>query len=280
MSTQDPMTYMDDVTQVHYSLPAAHEHRGVYIYCVVPAGQWQDGWQQMRAPAVGGRDDTIRLVRDPRGELAALVSEVPSLEIAISRDDLLAHEGVIEEAMARSDVVPLRFGTIATSDEEVRQGLLDAQRDLLRHLFERVNGRVELGLKVFWRRERLFAEIAAEDDAVRAHRHALGAAGNTGFFQRLQLGRMTEQAIMRKRDQEADRMLSVVEPLADESALGPLLSDLMILNAAFLVERSQVPIFEATVRQLEGDESGRLILRYVGPLPPYSFAAPAAFTGR
>lgn len=272
MSVQDPISPMDDVTEANCLPPTPHRDEGVYIYCIVPARKWHSVEGRLRTPAMGSPGRSIRLVRNADGDLAALVSDSPLIEYAISRDNLLTHEGVIEEAMAYSDVVPLRFGTMATSDDEVREALLEERQDVLHRLFARMEGRVELGLKVFWQRERLFAEIAAEDDTIRALRYAMQATGAPSFVQRLDLGRMTEQAVLGKREHEANRILDALDPLADETIVAPLRSDLMVLNAAFLVERSRVPAFDTAVGQLEATESGRLVIRYVGPVPPYSFA--------
>jgi hypothetical protein len=269
----DPVTPTNEDAAASRLPRTAHQYAGVYVYGIVPATQWQGREGPLHAPAIGGSSDSIRLVRADDSDLAALVSDSPAAEYAISRENLLAHEGVAAEAMSISDVVPLRFGTVATGDEEVREDLLVAQRDLLHDLFERIGGRVELGLNVFWRRrERLFDEIVAEDDAIRPLRDAVRAAKKPSFLQRLELGQLTEQAILRKREQEASRVLAALEPLAVETVLSPVRSDLKILNAAFLVEKALVPGFDAAVSRLEAEESERLTMRYVGPLPPYSFA--------
>ena len=49
------------------------------------------------------------------------------------------------------------------------------------------------------------------------------------------------------------------------------LSDMMLLNAAFLVDKAQEQAFDARVHALGEARSGRQIFQYVGPLPPYNF---------
>jgi hypothetical protein len=49
------------------------------------------------------------------------------------------------------------------------------------------------------------------------------------------------------------------------------LSDMMLLNAAFLVDKSQEQAFDARVQALGEAQAGRQIFQYVGPLPPYNF---------
>jgi len=45
----------------------------------------------------------------------------------------------------------------------------------------------------------------------------------------------------------------------------------MLLNAAFLVDKSQEQAFDATVQALREAQGERQIFQYVGPLPPYNF---------
>jgi hypothetical protein len=45
----------------------------------------------------------------------------------------------------------------------------------------------------------------------------------------------------------------------------------MVLNAAFLVEREREGVFDAAVSAIAERNAARLMLKYVGPLPPFNF---------
>ena len=45
----------------------------------------------------------------------------------------------------------------------------------------------------------------------------------------------------------------------------------MILNAAFLVERTQERAFDDKVKEVEPSLRGLLTFKYTGPWPPYNF---------
>ncbi|MBI4498616.1 MAG: GvpL/GvpF family gas vesicle protein [Chloroflexi bacterium] len=243
---------------------------GTYVYCVVAAASFFQDALPWRARSIGGRGDLVRIVQFQ--DLAAVVSTSPAAHYDIGRENTLAHQLVIEEAMARADVLPVRFGTVARSDQEVREKLLRRQFGELHTLLDYVRGRVELGLKVFWNRERLFAEIAVESDEIRALRDAIaGKSPEETHYQRIQLGQLTEQALLRKRDREAEAILHALRPPAVEARVNRVLTDTMVLNAAFLVDRTQEWLFDAQVNALDDTHAGRLLLKYVGPLPPYNF---------
>src|SRR5437763_772376 len=77
-------------------------------------------------------DAPVRLL--DREGLAGLVSDVDG-PVPARRADLLAHFRVLEDVAARGTVLPLRFGTVFDSDDEVVLELLVRRRELLERLF-------------------------------------------------------------------------------------------------------------------------------------------------
>ncbi|MBI4317316.1 MAG: GvpL/GvpF family gas vesicle protein [Chloroflexi bacterium] len=241
-----------------------------YVYCIVQSEPFENGAPPFRAVPVGGKGNTLYTIHFM--DLAAVVSDSPVARYDIARENTMAHQLVIEEAMTRSAVLPVRFGTVASNPQAVQEKLLKRKFGEFHQLMLYVGDREELGLKVFWSRDRLFAEIAAEDGRIRALRDNIaGRSPDETHYQRIQLGQLTEEAIIRKRDAEAEAILEAVRPLAVQTRVNKILTDIMILNAAFLVERAHEKEFDATVNALDEAQAGRSIFKYAGPLPPYNF---------
>lgn len=241
-----------------------------YVYGVAPAAPFRNGGPPLVAPGIGDREAPVRTVEFR--DLVALVSDVPGLRIDLRREYLLGHQRVLEEALGRSDVLPFSFGTVAESDDEVRELLLRSGYDALHEQLEYTRGCVELELKAFWRQEVLFAEIARESDEVRALRDTIAGLPDAAAAQeKIALGQLTEAEIERKSEWEAEGVLAMLEPIAVEVLVSPNMKDTMLLNAAFLVERAREAEFDAAVAAVAGVHEGRLVFNYVGPLPPYSF---------
>ena len=241
-----------------------------YVYGVALAEPLQDGHPPLGVPGIGGRGDPVRtiVVRD----LAAVVSDVPGLRIDLKRENLLDHQRVLEEVLCRSDVLPFSFGMVADSDDEIREVLLQDGYDALCEQLQYVHGCVELEVKAFWERDRLFAEIAEENGEVRTLRDTIPLLpDDEAAMERITLGQLTEAEIQLKSTWEADEVLEVLEPIAVEVLVSPNLTDIMLLNGAFLVERAREEEFDRAVAALAAARTGRLIFNYVGPLPPYSF---------
>lgn len=237
-----------------------------YVYGIAPAEPFRG--PPLRAPGIGGRV-TVRTIS--LGDLVAVVSDVPGVDIDLKRENLLDHQRVLEEVLKRSDVLPFSFGTVANNDEEVREILLRDGYEALHEQLEYIRGCVELEVKVFWRQDRLFFEIAQENEEVRALRDTISQLPDDAAGEKLTLGQLTEAEIELKSAWEADAVLDVLEQHAVDLLVSPNLNDTMLLNAAFLVERSREGEFDGAVYGLGEAQAGRLIFNYVGPLPPYSF---------
>lgn len=243
---------------------------GVYVYCVAQAQPFVAGGARFNSTGIGGRGDPVRTVEYE--DLVAIVSDSPKERYELTREYLLGHERVLEEAMIYSDLLPVAFSTVAWSDDEVREQLLRGRLDELHGYLEYVRDRRELDLKVFWDQERLFAEVIAENEEIQALRASIaGQSEDATYYDRIQLGELTEHSINAKHADEAAAILHLLEPLTVESRSNQTYMEMMLLNAAFLVEKNREAEFDAAIRAFGEDQQGRLTLQYVGPLPPYNF---------
>lgn len=243
---------------------------GTYLYCLTHAAPFADSAPPLACAGIGGDLARPRVICF--ADLAAIVCDAPFARYDITRANVLAHEEVIEEAMTRADVLPVRFGTIAEGDGVIQERLLRRGAWALHQQLNRVRGCVELGLKVLWQSDRLFMEIADADSTIRALRDDIaGEDAAAVYAQQIQLGELVAGAIERMREWEEERLLAALRPLAHATQINPPQMDMMALNASFLVARAAVAAFEARVSVLRQQQRERLIVKLIGPLPPYSF---------
>jgi len=236
-----------------------------YIYAVT----WDDPHPVIDAPPVGGSGVVYTITH--RG-LAAVVSDGDLPRYELTRTNVRGHQAVLDCVLRTADVLPARLGTTLPSTESVLEDLLEHRRDELIRLLTSVTGRVELGLKVSWLDlEHAFREVVAEDASLRLLRDRLAGSGAGSYETRLQLGDRASQALAAKRTREADRLIAALAPYTAGSRMNTPMSDLMMLNAAFLVDRQQIGTFEEAVARLDAAHRGRLSFRVAGPLPPFNF---------
>ncbi len=242
---------------------------GAYVYGVVRLGDRAEDEGFLQPPMPGAGPATIV----EAGEYGVIVSAMAIGDVDPTRRNLLAHTRILEEAMRAGPVLPVRFGTIADDPDQLSP-ILDAHGEDFTRLFARIEGKVELGVKAFWDMERLFAEVGADDPKIRQLKEQLqGSSEAKTYYQRIDLGRRIEDAIDAKREAEASDLLRLLTPLATEVEITQPTEDRMVLNAAFLVEAGREAAFDAVVADIRAREDGRMTLRYIGPVPAYSFVS-------
>jgi hypothetical protein len=236
------------------------------MYCIIRCPQPR----QFTTRGIGERGDVVHTVHFM--DLAAVVSDSPVVEYEPSRRNMMAHTLVLEEVMQGFAILPVRFGTVAPGAEAIQEKVLKRRLGEFHGLLNELEDRVELGLKAFWYEQGIFQEIVEENATIRRLRDALtDRPAEETYHQRIRLGEMIEAAMWKKRDEDAEKILARLRPLVRETRDSKILTDRMVLNVAFLVDRSRQPALDEAVRRLDEEMGHRLVFKYVGPVPPYNF---------
>ena len=239
--------------------------RGTYVYCII-----RESLPRELGPiGIGERATRVHTVH--HGDLAAVVSEAPIEMQEVTREHVIAHEMVTETVLRDHAVIPLSFGTVFRSEDDVR-ALLRAAGGTLRDVLDKVEGRCELGLTVLWDRERVLERLARTDEEIRKLREAAARQAHTfSYYARQSLARAMDDALTRAAGSLAAEVHEALRPVSVASRSSRPVGDRMILNGAYLVERSRVAEFDAVVRQLERRLGDVLTVSRTGPWPPYNF---------
>jgi hypothetical protein len=185
---------------------------------------------------------------------------------------LFAHQAVIEKILAEHTVVPVKFGTTARDEEEVRR-ILEKGYPQLRAALEAMEGKIELDVVALWRDlDSILQEIGEEEEIQRARAAIATRSPDETTEERVRIGKMVKARLDRRREERATEIVEALEGLAQDLLPHALLDDRMILNTAVLVERSREGEVGQALDRLNGRWAGRVDFRCVGPLPPYSFS--------
>jgi len=235
-----------------------------YVYGVVRA---TDG-PRVRAEGVAG--GPVALVAGDG--LAALTSDVPGMELRSGREELTTHARVLEEALEGGVVLPMRFGIVMESEESVRRDLLARHRDELAAQLEELEGKVELNVKGIYEEDVLMREVVESDPEIARLREAVhDQPEDATYYERIRLGELVAEAVGARRDQDTERILARLSPLARAVEAGDPVHERMAVNASFLVDQAQLEAFDQAVDELGAEHVGRIRFKYTGPLPPHSF---------
>jgi len=246
-------------------MPESETSIGKYMYCVIRSPEPRE----FTTRGIGERGDIVHTVHFR--SLAAVVSDSPIVEYERSRRNMMAHTLVLEEVMRESPILPVRFCTVAPGAEAIEK-ILKRRYGEFNGLLHEMAGRVELGLKAFWYEDSIFQEIVEENPPIRRLRDSLmGRPTDETYYDRIRLGEMVDAAMWKKRDEDAEKILTPLRSLVDKTRANKVVTDRMVLNAAFLVKEARQADFDEAVKWLDEEMGKRIIFKYVGPVPPYNF---------
>ena len=238
---------------------------GKYVYCIIEHAEPRS----FGPMGIGGRGDEVYTV--PHKGLAAVVSNTPLVVYDPTRENVFAHEQVNETVMHEFTVLPMAFGALFRTEEDIVE-LIRGTYDALRDVLAKMEGKVEFGLKVNWDRDKVTAELEEKDDEIRHLKEQIVSrtTGST-YFARMQLGRLIETALTDQADAYIREVYSQLRDTAVASRANKPIGDRMIMNAAFLIERDREAEFDQKVKEIASKYEGKLSFKYTGPWPPYNF---------
>ncbi len=248
-------------------LAARRQHRqratGKYVYCIIRAGN-----QSTYGP-IGLGADPADVYTIARGDLAAVVSDAPLEVLDPTRDNVLAHQRVNETVMKQHTVLPMSFGTVFKTHDDVVE-LLRSASDAFSDVLNKMEAKLEFGLKVVWDRDAIIRAIEEEDEDIRRVKAELQARKGSTYFARMQYGRLVDAALQAKSERYVAEIFAALRPASVAARSNKLIGERMILNAAFLVNRRDAREFDRCVKAL-GERDDKLTYKYTGPWPPYNF---------
>jgi hypothetical protein len=203
--------------------------------------------------------------------VAAIVSDVPTGRPLGTRDDLIAHERVLDAVAERTAVLPMRFPAVVEEDGVVSE-LLAPNQERFMEALARLDGLVQFTVKGRFEQDAVLCEIAEADDEIMALRERVrDVPEDASYYDRIRLGELVVTAMEQRRDEVGRRVLERLRPFAVDMSPRPLAQPDEVLNAAFLVARDRVENFDDAVEGVGRDLAGRVRVRLVGPLAPYDF---------
>lgn len=243
-------------------------NEGKYIYAIIEGSEPEE----FVTPGIGGRGDKVYTMH--QNGLAAVVSSSPRDTYPVRRDNVMAHQKVLEEVMERFSLLPVRFCTIAEDEEKIKEKLLNGRSAEFKDLLMTMKGKVELGVRAFWTNlEGIFAEIVSENDEIAQLKQKIAEEKSEQkvYAGKIKIGEMVERALGGKKKTEAQTLLDSLTSLAEDFRENRVLGDRNILNAPFLVRKEKEAQFDRKINQLQQQFGERTRLDYFGPIPPCNF---------
>jgi len=215
--------------------------RGKYVYCVIESGE------PLRFGSIGIGQQPAEVYSVHFKSLAAVVSDAPLEMLDSTRENVLAHERVNETVMREHTVIPMSFGTIFKTREDIVE-LLRSAAEAFGDVLDKMQNKLEFGLKVLWDRDQAIREVESiDEDISRLKKEISGQKGPT-YFARMQYGRLIDAALQAQSERYVAEVLDELREVSVASRINKPIGDKMIMNAAFLISRDQEAAFDANVK--------------------------------
>lgn len=244
--------------------PQAPVEGGKYVYCIIRSARQRE----FGGIGIGGGQ---RVYTVQHNDLAAVVSDTPIVIYDPTRENVLAHEFVNETVMKEHTVIPMSFGTVFRSEDDVTE-LLRSTYTAFSEVLDKMQDKIEFGLKVLWDRDKVVTSLETENEEIRRLKDEISRhTSSSTYFARMQLGRLVESSLEETSQRYVADIHDALKSVAVASRSNKPIGDKMILNAAFLVERKQETAFDELVKEISRKYEDILTFKYSGPWPPYNF---------
>ena len=243
--------------------PSAAEVRGKYVYCIIRSTD------PLRFGPMGLGIEPSEVYSIQYRDLSAVVSDTPMGMHDPTRENVLAHQRVNENVMSKHSVLPMSFGTVFKTRDDILE-LLRSAYEAFSDVLTKMEDKFEFGLKVLWDRDQIIREIEEQDEDVRRLKAEISTQKGSTYFARMQYGRLIDSALQQRSERYVAEIFDGLRDVSVASRANKPIGDKMILNAAFLVSRDKEQAFDAKVKQI-GGRYDLLTFKYTGPWPPYNF---------
>ena len=243
---------------------------GIYIYGIINANR-----KKCFGPCGINADEEVYTF--PYQDIAGVVSNssLPDLS-SIFKETLgrylIKHQQVIERIMKEHTIIPMKFGTFAKDEGELKEVLARGYPQC-KKLLTNMQGKIELDVACTWNDlNSIVKKIGEEDKEISQFKAEIAKKPpQQAFEDRVKIGSMISEALGKKREKEKAEMINFLKGIILDHREHEVMNDQMILNCGFLLEKEREKEFENGLEELNKKYEERVNFRCVGPLPPYSF---------
>ena len=236
---------------------------GKYVYCIIRSAQ------PLSFGPLGLGPEPAEVHTIHYRDIAAVVSNTPIVVQDPTRENVLAHQRVNETVMQKHTVIPMSFGTVFKTDDDIME-LLRSAYDAFSDVLNKMQDKLEFGLKVLWDRDEIVRAIETEDEDIHRLKSEISSQKGSTYFARMQYGRLIDAALQQRSERYVAEFLQRLRDVSVASRVNRAIGDKMIMNAAFLVQRDQEPAFDRRIKEI-ASHFDKLTFKYTGPWPPYNF---------
>lgn len=258
---------------------AEGKDQGRYLYCVAQSSV------RARFGKIGLDGEEVYTI--PFVDLCAVVHNCPpepykSKDREVVRRWVVAHEKVVEAAWERfGTVLPAGFDTIIKGEEDISpeeniENWLGKDYERLKERMDKIRGKAEYGVQVFWDPKTIGDEIAKTNEEIKDLNQEIKSKSKGMAYM---LKQKLENLLKKEMEKRADlcfkdfyvRIKQCVDEIRVEKTKKTDEKRQMLMNLSCLVDKQRSKELGEELEQINKQEG--LAVRFTGPWPPYSFVA-------
>ncbi|MFA1818892.1 GvpL/GvpF family gas vesicle protein [Virgibacillus oceani] len=238
---------------------------GIYVFCGIQANE------EATFGDVELEGDTRKTFSLHYRDAAMVAAEVPMKIYHPNKENLMMHQDIISKVMETNDtVIPISFGNIFKSREDV-EVLLENLYPQFEALFPKFKGKIEVGLKVIGKKDWMEQRVQQNPQVEKIAQNVQHKSKAAGYYERIQLGDAAKKMVTSMQQEVEADIFKPLEIQAEAAATNEPISETMLLNASFLIDREKEAAFDEMVNIAHEKWKDYTEFNYTGPWPAYNF---------
>jgi hypothetical protein len=205
-------------------------------------------------------------------DIAAIFKRVDAESVAVldSHQDQLSrwladYQQINIRLFQVCDILPLRFGMVVDREDEIEDFLAKSYIHL-KWALDKLSNKAEFAVHVSWNTDAVLSEIS-NDEAWLKDANEYIESGD-----KFEIGKLLFESLDKMKKERVGCIHNKLIAVSLDSSEGKCVRDSMIMNRTYLIEKPKEYLFDTAMSELAHDGPSYLNIKYVGPIPPYSFA--------
>ena len=204
-------------------------------------------------------------------DIAALVSDYPVKEIKALRKNLSPYHLTIRKVAEGYTTIPAKFGQVAGDANKVRK-VLEANYREIREELARLEGKVEMGLKISWTVGNVFEYVVGKSRELRELRdRLLKSSASLTRQQQIDVGTLVHGKLEETREGISEKVITMLQDSIEEAEIADPTEEKVVMHGAFLIRKDHQNDFVAAAQKVADLLGEDYAVKVDGPWVPFSF---------
>ncbi|MBD3182399.1 DnaJ domain-containing protein [Candidatus Poribacteria bacterium] len=193
------------------------------------------------------------------------IAEQPGMHEAELKVLLASYQQININIFQNLTILPLRFGIMVDQEEQVEEFMANSYIHI-KWALNNLRNKAEFAVQLFWDLDTVLQNISKDENWLKE------AVKSIDINDKIQLGKLLFQSAEKLKRQIIDSIHDKLSNVSIDSSEGRSADDSIIFNRSYLINRQDEAEFDKAMEELGNENESYLSFKYIGPIPPYSFA--------